>query len=281
VTDYLTGIVARTIGGAETAQPRVPSMFEPSPVGDTTAAVMASPAARAEPDAVPRRRELEARADQLDRPARGRQTDVALSANQRDRRRPATRAAVDEPVAGSPPTASLQPAAPVEPLSVTSRPTAKAQPSPPEPTDALTSPEAAEPGSHPARRSVGRSAAAVESPKVQPRPRATSEAAGAERRATAPPPSDRGRARPTDGRPPAEAPSVRPRIVDPRGVFAEAQASARRLARTSGQTLVHVSIGRVDVRAVGEPSQPERARDRPKPPTALDDYLGRRNGTRR
>jgi hypothetical protein len=52
-------------------------------------------------------------------------------------------------------------------------------------------------------------------------------------------------------------------------------------AEASGETLVHVSIGRVEVSAPAAPPQPVSAGRRPKPPTSLDEYLGRRNGTRR
>jgi hypothetical protein len=64
--------------------------------------------------------------------------------------------------------------------------------------------------------------------------------------------------------------------------MAEKALAARPIsAEASGETLVHVSIGRVEVSAPAAPPQPTPARRRPKPPTSLDEYLDRRNGTRR
>lgn len=44
-----------------------------------------------------------------------------------------------------------------------------------------------------------------------------------------------------------------------------------------GETVVHVSIGRIEVRAAPVASTPSRRREEPRP-TRLDDYLRQRNG---
>jgi hypothetical protein len=95
------------------------------------------------------------------------------------------------------------------------------------------------------------------------------------------------RAEPTLGPRPAPEPagSDEPSPLRPRGTGTlEADAVQRpgpAPAAAAGEKLVQVSIGRVEVRAPAAPAKPDAPRRRREPPTRLEEYLGRRNGTRR
>jgi hypothetical protein len=76
----------------------------------------------------------------------------------------------------------------------------------------------------------------------------------------------------------APAPSPAPAVLTkPASVMPEQVAAAPAVP----QTLVHVAIGRVEVRAAPEPAPPRRPRREAAGQTSLETYLARRNGTER
>jgi hypothetical protein len=270
MADYLAGVMARATGAAETVRPRVPALFEPAGFGADVTAVapparnggIAPPDEPVEPE-----------------PQRANEPDGAELLAARTER------TVEKTI--EPPTERVAPAGP---------------PAPP-PAKPAIEPTAAPSPATPARR---RRAPAREAPLVPARSevrlRARDPVAGRAREpAPAKPPEDvQERLRtiaeevlvPPDGAPPSG-----PSLSSPPSMLGAFDVSSRRdrqvpeaalaarptsaSAEGTGETLVHVSIGRVEVSAPAVPPQPASARRRPKPPTSLDEYLGRRNGTRR
>ncbi len=268
MTDYLAGLVGRATGTAPPLRPRVPALFEPAGFGVSDARTSGDAAAevqaRSEPpqplESRSERRVVESRGDEAARPAERRPEVPLLVAPapviaERAVAAPAPVREQQSAEVASP--ASPKPArtvAPVERVAV---------PGPPEPT--------------PAQRAQPVVRAAAPERRAKPEPVSRAERAVQTTVGDAPVPDVHRRERLDEGDRHALRPKTTPALVSD----APAVRNARRSGPPSGPTLVHVSIGRVDVRAPGAPSRQPPVRNRPKPPTALDDYLGRRNGTRR
>lgn len=289
MADYLTGLVTRVIGTAPTARPRVPTMFEPvafeSSDGTAAAPVSTGAAHRASPSQQ-REEPLESAADEGAPDAvvpRHRPPDTATVA-----------VTVADPLPERP--KASQPASPLAPTAEAARrPSAAASGSATRRRDVVhphaqseppgvTRRDETEPRPSPARV-VKRQPSPDREPlqrirePSQPQILTVADEAPAPPAALAPPVVP---VRPRDRVDRSEPGALRPktRQVDALDVEVAAR-SNRRAAPPSGQTLVHVSIGRVEVHAPASHPPSEPRRDRPKPPTALDDYLGHRNGTRR
>jgi len=265
MADYLAGIVARTTGAAPALRPRVPALFEPVGFGVGGLEPAAEPGPKApgpveEPgQPAPRERIVEWPREEVRRaPERTERPMTIVAAGRVEPREPE------------------RPGEPPAPPPVVAAPAAVPAPPPPTPEAPSILRTEKAPTLAPAIPRGEESSAKVEPPpaeSLQSRLRAIADEVLV-----------------PEGAPPA--PTLAP--VSPRPLEEDVSplrpSTARALetdvaVRTSqgsdeGQTLVHVSIGRVEVRAPAAPAQPERARRRPKPPTRLDDYLGRRNGTR-
>jgi hypothetical protein len=273
MADYLAGIVARTTGAAPTVRPRVPSLFEP--VGLTVDEnVQATAPAPSRPEesrkaAPPDRTVSEPpREDAPSTPRRARRpttTEVeatveepkpALAQPERpraERAPPRTRADAGDV---SPPTKAPRPRRAGEPLR---RARPEITPAPP-PVHATEETTTVLPRRHDVQRRLQTIAEAVLTPeRHEPtfRPRSSPEAPATE-----------------------EASPLRPRVSGTLEADAVQQAS-RAPAPAAGEKLVQVNIGRVEVRAPASPGKPDAPRRRHEPPTRLEEYLGRRNGTRR
>jgi hypothetical protein len=265
MADYLAGVVARAMGAAETVRPRVPSLFEPTGFGAADGAATDPPAPG---DGAARPEERMERESRRERPVSDAPLTGERSAPQRAEQSVAhavqttieTRMERDSAsVASPPPTARPRPAAPDAPLPGPSKDAPSAAPV------------------QVTKRSQ-ESRVAPEPPDVQQRLRSIAKELLL-RDGVSPSPAHDSRSH----RPPVMVSDLGAQSRRPRDTgMAEAALVVRPVpAEASGETLVHVSIGRVEVSAPAAPPQPTPARRRPKPPTPLNEYLGRRNGTRR
>lgn len=241
MSDFLDRVAARAGDGAKALAPRLPSLFEPLQRAPLMAVAETTEAAPEPRRANTHSETAEQRADP---PAP----------------RPRT-AATAEPSQASP---SLRAADPSPAVSSTKQPQA---------TPAFEKTVVATRQSEPAP-----AAALRPSPRVMPAPPPPPSIAPRELR-RAPEPSFTAAAMPTTGSllPPASPVFATP----PMAASARAAAGvARRASATSPaaaapEPVVHVSIGRIEVRAAPTPTAPARRRDGPQP-ASLDDYLRQR-----
>lgn len=288
--DYFTGLVTRAIGATPAARPRLPATFEPvafEATDETAAAPVPNGAAAPREGSSPWR----------DTPHRSPSNERAPTDDAGRRRLPhsATVAAADQlpgpaPLAPSPPPPTEAPVATAAPapasgVDASERDVGRRQ-ARPEPARAtgrsVTQPRStpvppvAQSEQEPERGSPNRGRELV--PQAPAPPVGEAPAARAALLAPASPAPSRSRAEES------EPGTLRPktRQVDALPDVALAARPSRRATLPSGELLVHVSIGRVEVHAPAS-RRPHSAskRERAKPPTALDDYLGYRNGTRR
>jgi hypothetical protein len=272
MADYLAGVVARATGAAETVRPKVPALFEPAGFGVADVTAIA-PAPRG--DGLARPDEPAEPVPLRERPNEREGAELAAAPKEN---------AVDRTI--EPPTEPVSQAEPAVPAQA--KPRVERPPSP----------------------------ATAARPRRAPAPEASLAPATSKDR-TRPPAPDVGRAQePAPPKPPEDvqerlrtiveevlvpdgAPPGRPGLSGPPSMLGVHDVPSRRLrdrpapeaalaarpgsgaAEGAGETLVHVSIGRVEVSAPAAPPQSASARRRPKAPTSLDEYLGRRNGTRR
>jgi hypothetical protein len=247
MSDFLDRVAARAIGGEATLAPRLPSLFEPSAHTPILPAVQEDGSATANHATSPAEDTL--RAVEPLRPPR------ATSPRPTD----ASRLASIEPPAAR----TLAPVA-----SVPDRATpATARAAPPMPSAPITTRARVPP-------SESESASAEPAMPLPVQPRQTR---------TAPPRAEAAPALVGSLLSPSAPVFATPRIAPARERVDHASAIRPRAAPDGGhaapasEPIVHVSIGRLEVRAAPAAAAPARRRDEPRP-ASLDDYLRHRGG---
>jgi hypothetical protein len=281
MADYLAGVVARAMGAAETVRPRVPSLFEPTGFGAADGAATDPPAPG---DGAARPEERMERESRRERPVSDAPLTGERSAPQRAEQSVAH--AVQTTIETrmervvQPELPLLAPVSPRGDSASVASPPPTARPRPAAPDAPLPGPSKDAPSAAPVQvtKRSQESRVAPEPPDVQQRLRSIAKELLL-RDGVSPSPAHDSRSH----RPPVMVSDLGAQSRRPRDTgMAEAALVVRPVpAEASGETLVHVSIGRVEVSAPAAPPQPTPARRRPKPPTPLNEYLGRRNGTRR
>ena len=244
MSDFIDRLAARAIGSETALLPRLPSLFEP-----LQRALIMPPADAGE--APPERREAA----------------------------PAMHAVpVEAPTSTTPASTSAQPAAaPVTPIehvvaamSASAAASAAQHASAPSTVSERASTPAVD---RPAARSV-LARPAMPAPPLPVQPRQTRVAP--DRLETARTPASNGALLPAPA-PVFAAPRTVPARSERTVAARVAAAQAGRRSETAGDPVVHVSIGRLEVRAAPVAAAPPRRRDGPQP-SSLDDYLRQRGG---
>ncbi|MBT2145753.1 MULTISPECIES: hypothetical protein [unclassified Rhodanobacter] len=244
MSDFLDRLAARAIGGETTLAPRLPSLFEPL-----------------------QRAPIVPPADADEAPSDRRQAAPAMHA-----------VPVEAPTSAAPASASAQPAAapvaPIERVVAAVSASAAASAAPHASAPSTVGERAFTPAvDRPAAPSVSARPAMPAPPQpVQPRQAHVAP----DRLETARTPASNGALLPAPA-PVFAAPRVAPARFGRTVATRAAAARAEGKADAAGEPVVHVSIGRLEVRAAPVAATPPRRREGPQP-GSLDDYLRQRGG---